>query len=52
MASMLALLAYRWIYRQVEGSELVLLGVAGTPEELVCWSWKRSGLIAYLSFLG
>ena len=48
---MLALLAYRWIYRQVEGSELVLLGVAGTPEELVL-SWKRSGLIAYLSFLG
>lgn len=52
MAGMPELLAHRWIYRQDEGPELVLWGVAAIPKELVYRSWKRSGgLIACLACL-
>lgn len=53
MAGMPELLGHIWIYRQAEGSELVLLDVAAVLEEPVCWNWKHpGGLIAYPACLG
>ena len=43
MAGTLEPPAHRWVCRQVEGLELVPLGMVETVEELPCKTWKRFG---------